>query len=68
VCENALAEGLVNVSSSLDVLRQMAPGARHCDAEHEQLLDELGVGGSGLLDPTARAQRGSGPGECYRNH
>ncbi|MCT0201857.1 hypothetical protein KQ299_04850, partial [Synechococcus sp. CS-603] len=39
------------VSSSLDVLRQMRRELGIADAEHEQLLEELGVEDPALLDP-----------------
>ncbi len=54
VVRDALAEGYVNVSSSLDVLRQMRRELGIADAEHEQLLEELGVEDPALLDPDSR--------------
>ncbi|MCT0200279.1 cyclic nucleotide-binding domain-containing protein [Synechococcus sp. CS-1325] len=54
VVRDALAEGYVNVASSLDVLQQMRVELGVSDAEHEQLLEELGVEDPDLLDPDSR--------------
>ena len=51
VVREALAEGYVNVASSLEVLRQMRQELGITDDEHRQLLDELGVEDPALLDP-----------------
>ncbi len=54
VVREALEEGYVNVASSLDVLQQMRRELGLSDAEHEQLLEELGVEDPDLLDPDGR--------------
>jgi hypothetical protein len=54
VVRDALAEGYVNVSSSLEVLRRMRQELGISDDEHRQLLDELGVEDPALLDPDQR--------------
>ena len=54
VVRDALAEGYVNVSSSLEVLRRMRQELGISDDEHRQLLDELGVEDPTLLDPDQR--------------
>ena len=54
VVRDALAEGYVNVASSLEVLRQMRQELGITDDEHRQLLDELGVEDPSLLDPDKR--------------
>ena len=51
VVREALAEGYVNISSSLEVLRQMRQELGISDDEHRQLLEELGVEDPALLDP-----------------
>jgi CRP-like cAMP-binding protein len=51
VVREALEEGYVNVSSSLEVLRQMREELGISTDEHLQLLDELGVEDPELLDP-----------------
>jgi hypothetical protein len=51
---DALAEGYVNISSSLEVLRRMRQELGISDDEHRQLLDELGVEDPALLDPDQR--------------
>ncbi len=54
VVREALAEGYVNVASSLEVLRQMRQQLAISDDEHRQVLDELGVEDPALLDPEQR--------------
>ena len=54
VVRDALAEGYVNVSSSLEVLRRMRQELGISDDEHRHLLDELGVEDPALLDPDQR--------------
>ena len=54
VVRDALAEGYVNVATSLEVLKQMRVELGVSDAEHEQLLEELGVEDPDLLDPDSR--------------
>ena len=54
VVRDALAEGYVNVASSLDVLKQMRIELGVSDAEHEHLLEELGVEDPELLNPDNR--------------
>lgn len=54
VVRDALAEGYVNVASSLDVLRRMRQELGISDDEHRLLLDELGVEDPTLLDPDQR--------------
>jgi len=54
VVRDALAEGYVNISSSLEVLRRMRQELGISDDEHRQLLDELGVEDPALLDPDQR--------------
>lgn len=54
VVRDALAEGYVNVASSLEVLRRMRQELGISDDEHRQLLEELGVEDPGLLDPEQR--------------
>jgi len=54
VVREALEEGYVNVSTSLDVLQQMRRELGISDDEHLQLLDELGVEDPSLLDPDHR--------------
>jgi hypothetical protein len=51
VVRDALAEGYVNIASSLEVLRQMRQELGITDDEHRQLLEELGVEDPSLLDP-----------------
>jgi hypothetical protein len=51
VVREALAEGYVNMASSLEVLRRMRQELGISDDEHRQLLDELGVEDPALLDP-----------------
>jgi hypothetical protein len=54
VVKEALEEGYVNASSSLAVLQQMRHELGISDAEHQQLLEELGVESPDLLDPNRR--------------
>lgn len=54
VVREALEEGYVNVSTSLDVLQQMRRELGISDDEHQQLLEELGVEDPSLLDPDHR--------------
>lgn len=54
VVRDALAEGYVNVASSLEVLRRMRQELGISDDEHRLLLDELGVEDPTLLDPDQR--------------
>ena len=51
VVREALAEGYVNMASSLEVLRRMRQELGISDDEHRQLLEELGVEDPALLDP-----------------
>ncbi|MEB3324087.1 MAG: cyclic nucleotide-binding domain-containing protein, partial [Cyanobacteriota bacterium] len=51
VVREALAEGYVNIASSLEVLRRMRQELGISDDEHRQLLEELGVEDPALLDP-----------------
>ena len=54
VVREALAEGYVNASSSLEVLRRMRQELTISDDQHRQLLEELGVEDPELLDPDRR--------------
>jgi hypothetical protein len=54
VVHDALAEGYVNVASSLEVLRRLRQELGISDDAHRQLLEELGVEDPGLLDPDQR--------------
>lgn len=54
VVRDALAEGYVNVASSLEVLRRMRQELGISDDEHRLLLEELGVEDPTLLDPDQR--------------
>ncbi len=54
VVREALAEGYVNVASSLEVLRRMRQELGLSDDEHRKLLEELGVEDPQLLDPDRR--------------
>jgi CRP-like cAMP-binding protein len=54
VVRDALAEGYVNASSSLEVLRRMRRELGISDDEHRQLLEELGVEDAELLNPDRR--------------
>ncbi|MFN9693656.1 MAG: cyclic nucleotide-binding domain-containing protein [Synechococcaceae cyanobacterium] len=54
VVRDALAEGYVNVASSLEVLRRMRQELGISDDEHRLLLEELGVEDPALLDPAQR--------------
>lgn len=54
VVRDALAEGYVNIASSLDVLRRMRQELGISDDEHRLLLEELGVEDPSLLDPDQR--------------
>lgn len=51
VLREALEEGYVNSSSSLEVLRQLRLELDISDSEHRTILDELGVEDPTLLDP-----------------
>ena len=54
VVREALEEGYVKVSTSLEMLQQVRRELDISDDEHEQLLEELGVEDPALLDPGAR--------------
>jgi hypothetical protein len=54
VVRDALAEGYVNIASSLEVLRRMRQELGVSDDEHRLLLEELGVEDPTLLDPDQR--------------
>jgi hypothetical protein len=54
VVRDALAEGYVNIASSLEVLRRMRQELGISDDEHRLLLEELGVEDPTLLDPDQR--------------
>ncbi|WP_411870291.1 cyclic nucleotide-binding domain-containing protein [Vulcanococcus limneticus] len=54
VVREALEEGYVDAASSLEVLQQMRRELGISDDEHQQLLEELGVGDPALLDPAER--------------
>lgn len=51
VVQEALAEGYVNYSSSLEVLEQMRQELGISDDEHREVLEELGVEDPELLNP-----------------
>jgi polyferredoxin len=51
VVREALEEGYVNYSSSLEVLKQMRQELGMSDDEHREVLDELGIEDPTLLDP-----------------
>jgi CRP-like cAMP-binding protein len=51
VVREALQEGYVNTSSSLEVLQQLRQELGVTDDEHRQVLDELGIEDPELLDP-----------------
>ncbi len=51
VVRDALEEGYVNYSSSLEVLQQMRQELGIPDDEHREVLEELGIEDSELLDP-----------------
>ena len=51
VVQEALEEGYVNYSSSLDVLKQMRQELGITDDEHQDVLEELGVEDPELLNP-----------------
>jgi len=51
VVQEALEEGYVNYSSSLEVLQQMRQELGIPDDEHREVLEELGVEDPELLDP-----------------
>jgi Cyclic nucleotide-binding domain/4Fe-4S binding domain len=54
VIREALEEGYVNSSSSLEVLRQMRQELDISDEEHRLVLEELGVEDPELLNPTKK--------------
>lgn len=54
VIREALEEGYVNSSSSLEVLRQMRQELDISDEEHRIVLEELGVEDPELLNPTKK--------------
>ncbi|MEB3354366.1 MAG: cyclic nucleotide-binding domain-containing protein [Cyanobacteriota bacterium] len=54
VVREALAEGYVNASSSLEVLRRMRQELSISDDQHRQMLEELGVEDPELLNPDQR--------------
>lgn len=54
VVQEALAEGYVNYSSSLEVLQQMRQELGISDDEHRDVLEELGVEDPELLNPDRR--------------
>lgn len=51
VVREALEEGYVNTSSSLEVLRQMRQELGISDDEHRRVLEELGIADPELLNP-----------------
>ncbi|KJH72402.1 cyclic nucleotide-binding domain-containing protein [Aliterella atlantica] len=51
VVREALEEGYVNYSSSLEILQQMRQELGITDDEHRQVLDELGIEDPQLLNP-----------------
>lgn len=51
VVQEALAEGYVNYSSSLEVLQQMRQELGISDDEHREVLEELGIEDPELLNP-----------------
>lgn len=51
VVREALEEGYVNYSSSLEVLQQMRQEIGISDSEHREVLEELGIEDSELLNP-----------------
>ncbi len=51
VVQEALEEGYVNYSSSLEVLQQMRQELGISDDEHREVLEELGIEDPALLDP-----------------
>ncbi|MDX2228215.1 MAG: cyclic nucleotide-binding domain-containing protein [Leptolyngbyaceae cyanobacterium bins.349] len=54
VVREALEEGYVNSSSSLEVLRQMRQELGVSDDEHREVLEELGIEDPDLLNPTLK--------------
>ncbi len=52
VVREALEEGYVNYSSSLEVLQQMRQELGVSDTEHREVLEELGIENPELLDPS----------------
>lgn len=54
VVQEALAEGYVNYSSSLEVLYQMRQELGISDDEHREVLEELGIEDPELLNPNRR--------------
>jgi hypothetical protein len=50
VLREALEEGYVSTSSSLEVLQQMRSELNISEDEHRQVLEELGVGGNSIVD------------------
>jgi Cyclic nucleotide-binding domain len=57
VLREALEEGYVNTSSSLEVLQQMRAELDISAEEHRQVLEELGVEDPELLDPNRKRSR-----------
>jgi hypothetical protein len=57
VLKEALEEGYVNSSSSLEVLQQMRMELNMSDRDHEQILTELGVENPNLFDPSKQRTR-----------
>lgn len=57
VLRDALEEGYVNTSSSLEVLKQMRSELNISNEEHRQVLEELGVEDPELLNPSKQRSR-----------
>ena len=57
VLREALEEGYVNTSSSLEVLQQMRSELDISEEEHRQVLEELGIEDPELLDPNRQRSR-----------
>jgi Cyclic nucleotide-binding domain len=57
VLREALEEGYVNTSSSLEVLQQMRSELDISEEEHRAVLEELGVEDPELLDPNQKRSR-----------
>ncbi len=57
VLREALEEGYVNTSSSLEVLQQMRTELDISNEEHRLILEELGVEDPALLDPNQQRSR-----------
>ena len=57
VLKDALEEGYVNSSSSLEVLQQMRMELNMSDQDHQQVLTELGIENPNLFDPNQQRTR-----------